>query len=128
MPPKVAPPIMDGKPINMEWLAECVSKNEKLMLIKALRFLTAWGLKDSKDEVETQCVAFGTTTLDVQATIDYFGNFIHFGKIPKSPSADQIKTEKVIRGVRCAMKNWSVMGFRSEYIACETVLKNILDR
>jgi hypothetical protein len=120
---RIPPPIIDGKPINMEWLTERVTNKDKLGLIRAMRFVTGCGLKEAKDEVESHCY-FDPTFPDVSMTIQCFGKYIRFGNVP---TRDEFERQAVVKGMNCALRNWSVLGFKTKYAACEIVLSNLLN-
>ena len=102
-------------------LAMLADKGLKISLIKELRHVSGMGLKDSKDGVEGNCYKGGV--IDPDKTIAYFNQFRPKAKpTPKPLTEDQ----KVINGLRVAMKHWSVLGFRSKHAACDMVLCNIL--
>ena len=113
--------------MDKEWIAIKANANEKIPLIKCLRAATGMGLREAKDGVEQNCCG-PDGSFNVDKTLAYFGQFINFGPEPKMKTPEQVKSDSVIRGIRCAMKNWSVLGFRSEYHACNTVIQNILGR
>ncbi len=48
----VTPPMTSVNPVLLANLRYAAQRNDKIAMIKALRSMTGWGLKDSKDVVE----------------------------------------------------------------------------
>jgi hypothetical protein len=131
---------MDGKELNSEWLAERYEKRNKIMLIKAYRYVSYvsnvsnLGLKDAKDAVETAMAhgfqglyALFAPYLNLPDYADY-AKIKQYSKEMKKELDEEATGKTIVSAITCACKHWHTLGFSSCLSACTAVLNNLKDK
>ena len=102
--------------LTLDMIEELAKNERKLYLIKILRMVAGLGLKDAKDGVEWNC--YENQKLSPEKAKAYFAYWI------TKPITNE-GNDKILKGIRAALKSWEPMGFNSPFEACRTVLNNL---
>ena len=119
----------NGLVVNNAWIKAAADKEDIVSLIKALRTMTNYGLKEAKDAIQTNCChADGRYCAD--KAIAYFKQWIGPFKTQeeilaeKKAKIDEDENKALFKGLECIITHWQTLGFFDKFQACNVVIEN----